>query len=352
MSEERSSCSSHSQRSGVGGVAKSESKWRQSPLNEVEKTIAGQTSPRDEESGHAGVNASGNSTVLKQKNCDFSDSSETSNIQNTYSSSMESETGLYIHSSVRSGGSGIRFSRQVSADRQTGLPPNHHPSHHNQSREHGKLFKVLQKFSNKRAQQRVEVESEKRARKSPQHGGGRTERGREKENVGHQKRSHKSKQGKKGRFPVSKSSDLLSGFSDVVYQDNPELDPLELEVESDPLLIYANTTSEWLLGDQLSSQSSAGGWSHVHHNGSRGQKYRSMPPSCDVEDDDYDSTSRFTRASVRRTNSLNDGVYHRCSVAMDTGVYPKSAVSGLSRNGSKKKSHDSLLCQGESRDSP
>lgn len=347
--------SSHeSERVGEGGV-RSDSKWRQSL--EVEEKGTKQTSlragQRSTDYASSTDSTSGNnttsSTVLKQKNYDFSDSSEAPNLHNTtHSSSVESETGLYIHSSVRSGGSGLKFSRQVSTpvgaggDRQTG-PPLHH--HHNQSREHGKLFKVLQKFSNKRAQQRVEIESEKRARKSPQHSSSRMERGREKENVGHQKRSHKNKQGKKGQFPVSKSSDLLSGFSDVVYQDiNTEVvDPLALELEVEPdSIIYANTTTDRLLGGEELS---------LHHDSTCAQKYPSVPPACEVEENDG-SVSRYKRASMRRTSSLNEGVYHgcTCSATMDTGALTKSGVSSLSRNGSRKKSHNLMLCQGESRD--
>ena len=329
-------------RDGEGGGAKSDSNWRQSlQLEDTGEKISKRSTFATDTSSSSGNTTSTGSKVLKRKNCDFSDSSDTPNTQNTtYSSSVESETGLYIHSSVRSGGSGLKFSRQLSAssvgggERQTSGPPLNH--HHSHSREHGKLFRVLQKFSNKRAQQRVEIESEKKARKSPQHSGSRTERGRDKENVGHQKRSHKNKQGKKAsRFPVSKSSDLLSGFSDVVYQDiNTEvIDPL---VEPDTI-IYTNATTDRLLGgEQLLL-------SHAHHTSSRAQKYHSVPPAYEVEEDDG-----TCRASVRRTSSLNEGVFHGCGATMDTGTLAKSGVISLSRNGSKRKSHDLLLCQGES----
>lgn len=342
------------ERDGEGGGTKSDSNWRQSLRLEDagEKTGKRSTfasSPTDADSGStSGNTTSTGSKVLKRKNCDFSDSSDAPNTQNTtYSSSVESETGLYIHSSVRSGSSGLKFSRQLSSasvgsgERQTGLSLNHH---HNHSREHGKLFRVLQKFSNKRAQQRVEIESEKKAKKSPQHSGNRTERGRDKENVGHQKRSHKNKQGKKaGRFPVSKSSDLLSGFSDVVYQDiNTEvIDPLAIELEVEPdTIIYANATTDGLLGGEELSLS------YAHHNSFRAQKHHSVPPAYEVEEDG--GTSRYKRASVRRTSSLNEGAFHGCGAAMDTGALAKSGVISSSRNGSKRKSHDLLLCQGES----
>ena len=343
-----------SERDGEGGGAKSDSNWRQSLQLEdagektgKRSTFASSTTDTDTSSTSGSTTSTG-SKVLKRKNCDFSDSSDApANTQNTtYSSNVESETGLYIHSSVCSGGSGLKFSRQLSTasvgsgERQTGLPLNHH---HNHSREHGKLFRVLQKFSNKRAQQRVEIESEKKARKSLQHGGNRTERGRDKENVGHQKCSHKNKQGKKaGRFPVSKSSDLLSGFSDVVYQDiNTEvIDPLAIELEVEPDIIISNATTDRLLGGEELSLS------YAHHDSSRVQKYHSVPPAYEVEEDD--GTSRYKRASVRRTSSLNEGIFHGCGAMMDTGALAKSGVISLSRNDSKRKSHDLLLYQGES----
>ena len=356
------------ERHGEGVGVKSDSNWRQwLQVEEGDKTSKGGTFA-DGSTTDTGTSHTKSSTVLKRKNRgDFSDSTDAPNTQQntTYSSSVESETGLYIHSSVRSGGSGLKFSRQLSTasaggDRQP-LTHHHHHHHINQGREHGKLFRVLQKFSNKRAQQRVDVESEKRARKSPQHsssGGNRTERGRDKENVGHQKRSHgKNKQGKKGassrsRFPVSKSSDLLSGFSDVVYHDiNTEVidSPAAADQEVEPdTIIYANTTTDRLLGGEEYSS-----LSRAHLTGSRAQKYLSMPPAYEIDrEDDGGGASRYERASVRRTSSLNEGVYHGCGGAtldLDVGVLAtKPSVVSSSRNGSRRKSHDLLLCQGES----
>ena len=368
--------------SGEGVGVKSDSNWRQSlQMGEGGKrstfatrsSLTTDTDTQYSTSGHTTPTVSSKGVLKRKNHSDFSDGTDAANTT-TYSSSAESETGLYIHSSVRSGASGLKFSRQLStpstsasgavsqgAERQ---PLNHHHHNINQSREHGKLFKVLQKFSNKRAQQRVEIESEKRARKSPHHmyssSGSRSngtikERGRDKENMGHQKRSRKNKQGKKGgsgsgsgsgRFPVSKSSDLLSGYSDVVYHDiNTEvIDPqaIELEVEPDTL-IYANTSTDRLLdGKKLSHD-------HAHHNSSeaRAQKHHSVPPGYEVEEDS--AASQFKRVSVRRTSSLNERVYHGCGVTMDTGALTsKSAVISLNRNGSKRKSDDLLLFQGES----
>jgi hypothetical protein len=72
-----------------------------------------------------------------------------------------------------------------------------------------------------------------------------------------------------------------------------------------------------------------------------------MPPGYEVKEDD--GASGYKRISVRRTSSLNEGVYHGCGATMDTGALTsKSAVIRLSRNGSKRKSHDLLLYQGES----
>ena len=368
-----------------GGVgARSDSNWRQSlQLEEGGKTDGERSTFAASNTGtdsttDSSSSSSGAVTVLKRKNrCDFSDGSDAANStqQNStsYLSSVESETGLYIHSSVRLGGSGLKFSRQLSstsaANRTAGTgavgerqPLNHHHNHHhhiNQTREHSKLFRVLQKFSNKRAQQRVEMEAEKKARKSPQHSnsgsgpGNRTgimeREGRDKENVGHQKRSRNNKKNKQGsskqggRFPVSRSSDLLSGFSDVVYHDiNTEvIDPLAVDLEVEPdTLIYANITTDRLLGGEELSSS-------FHRDSSRAQKYLSMPTGCEVEEGGGASTcSRRKRASVRRTSSLNEGACHGCGGAMmDIGALTKSAVS---RNGSKRKSHDLLLYQGES----
>ena len=315
-----------------GVSARSGSKWRQSVV-ECEKTMTEERSTAANAGGDLASNTASR-TALVQKNWDSTDSSKEPNFS---AESVASETGLYIHSSVRSGGSGLRFSRQV-GDGRTRSPLHQH--NHNQRSEHGKLFRALQKFSNKRAQQRVEMESEKRAKKSPPHrrdGCTRTgsERGREKENVTYQKRSahQKNKQGKKWRLPVSKSSDRLSTtFSDVVFRDHSnggEFDSLDHALETDTL-IYANTTNERLL---CSGESQGLPLSHVHHNSSRGHKYRSsMPPFHEVQDDD--GASRCTSASVRRAHSLNEGVHHGCASAMDTGVLP---ATGVSRNGSAKK---------------
>lgn len=358
---------------GVGAV-KSDSNWRQSlqmgeggkrSTSATRSSLTTDTDTQCSASGHTTPDPTASSIgALKRKNRgDFSDGTDAADTT-TYSSSAESETGLYIHSSVRSGGSGLKFSRQLStpsasavASRGAGerQPLNHHHHNINQNREHGKLFKVLQKFSNKRAQQRVEIESEKRARKSPHHmysssgsrgNGTVTERGRDKENMGHQKRSHKNKQGKKGgsgsaRFPVSKSSDLLSGCSDVVYHDiNTEVvDPqaIELEVDQDTL-IYANSSSDRPLGHRELLLS---------HDRNSSEARHSMPPAYEVEEEG--GTSRHKRVSVRRTSSLNGGVYYGCGTTMDTGALAsKSAVISLNRNGSKRKSHDLLLFQGES----
>ena len=360
---------------GVGAV-KSDSNWRQSlqmgesgkrSTSATRSSLTTDTDTQCSTSGHTTPDPTASSIgVLKRKNRgDFNDGTDAANTT-TYSSSAESETGLYIHSSVRSGGSGLKFSRQLlstpsaravasqgAGERQ---PLNHQHHNINQNREHGKLFKVLQKFSNKRAQQRVEIESEKRARKSPHHmysssgsrgNGTVTERGRDKENMGHQKRSHKNKQGKKGgsgsgRFPVSKSSDLLSGYSDVVYHDiNTEvIDPqaIELEVDQDTL-IYTNSSSDRPLGrrELLLSHDRA------HRNSSEAR--HSMPPGYEIEEEV--GASRHKRVSVRRTSSLNGGVYYGCGTTMDTGALTsKSAVISLNRNGSKRKSHDLLLFQG------
>ena len=355
---------------GGEGAVKSDSNWRQSlQVGEGGKrsTSATRSSLTDTQcstSGHTTPDPTASSIgALKRKNRgDFSDGTDAANTTTYSTSSAESETGLYIHSSVRSGGSGLKFSRQLSTPSASAVtsrgagerqPLNHHRHNINQNREHGKLFKVLQKFSNKRAQQRVEIESEKRARKSPHHmysssgsrgNGTVTERGRDKENMGHQKRSHKNKQGKKGgsgsgRFPVSKSSDLLSGCSDVVYHDiNTEVvDPqaIELEVEQDTL-IYANSNSDRLLGRRELLLS---------HDRNSSEARHSMPPGYEIEEEG--GASRYKSVSVRRTSSLNGGVYYGCGTTMDTGASTsKSAVISLNRNGSKRKSHDLLLFQG------
>ena len=234
-------------------------------------------------------------------------------------SDIESETGLYIHSSVRSGATGIRFSRQGSVERQSsgaGGP----------IREHGKLFKVLQRFSNKRAQQRVEIEAEKKARKSPRHDVT-TESGREKENIGHHRRSHKSKHGKKGHgVPTSKSNDLLSNFSDVVYRESSELDN------------STSASTEGLLLIGAADEASSGcGVSHVEHNHCDGQQ------CLNSHDDDsihVSGASSKYQVSVRRSNSLNEQVYYNCSAEMvgrTTGTFRKSSLRNLSREVSDTK---------------
>ena len=228
---------------------------------------------------------------------------------------------------MRSGGSGIRFSRQV-ADRHTHTVP--------QTREHGKLFRVLQKFSNKRAQQRFELESEKRSRKSPQHG--RSETGREKENAGYWKRSHKNKRGKKGQFPVSRSTNSLSDFSDVAC-GRTDVDSLR----------------EGLL--QAGGGLSSGGMSHADHNCYHGHRQECL--GNNHSEYDSDGGSRY-RVSVRRSNSLKESAYYRCDLnEMDTRTVSKSAApsvtnltrSGISMDSSEKKAHV-LFHRLESRDSP
>ena len=221
----------------------------------------------------------------------FSERVSTKAQKMSFHSAIESETGLYIHSSIRSGGSGLRFSRQGSAERQPGGPNVH-------GRDHGKLRKVLQRFSNKRAQQREEMEAEKRARKSPRHNNG-TEAGREKENVGHQQRAHKVKQGKKGRVPVSKSSDLLSSFSDVVYRESSELEGCT-SASTEGLLLVG-------IGDELSSGC---GGSHVDHNHHYNQQCPGLSHSH-YGDALTGTTSKY-QVSVRRSSSLNDRIYHSC----------------------------------------
>ena len=345
------SCSSRQQQGGdsegTGVAARSESHWRQS-VKEREKTMAEKGGTAATTGGNLAGNTTSKSTALVQKSWDSTDSSKEPNLS---AESVESETGLYIHSSVRSGASGLKFSRQVSAsgDGQTRLPLHQH--NHNQRSEHGKLFRALQKFSNKRAQQRVEIESEKRAKKSSPHHHDRSartgsERGREKENVGHHQRStcQKNKQGKKwGRFPVSKSSDRLSTFSDVVFRDHSSSGEFDSPVESDTL-IYANTTNERLLGSGELESQGLPPLSHVHHgSSSRGHKHRSMPPFYEVED--YDGAGRpCTSASVRRAHSLNGGVYYGCAAGLDTGVLPTTTgVTSLSRSSSAKKKSRYLL---------
>ena len=229
-------------------------------------------------------------------------------------SAIESETGLYIHSSVRSGGSGLRFSRQGSAERQPSGPNMH-------GRDHGKLRKVLQRFSNKRAQQRVEMEAEKRARKSPRHNNG-TQAGREKENVGHQQRAHKVKQGKKGRVPVSKSSDLLSSFSDVVCRESSELEG-STSASTEGLLLVG-------IGDELSSDC---GGSHVEHNHFYGQQ---CPDLSNLHHGDAQTgTTGKYQVSVKRSSSLNDRVYHNCytteTVGGATEMFHQSSFGNLKR---------------------
>ena len=256
-------------------------------------------------------------------------------VQKPPHSSVESETGLYIHSSVLSKTNGLRFSRHGSMERQVG--PNQTRS------DHGKLFKVLQRFSNKRAQQRVEEEAEKRARKSPQHSGTETVR-RDKENLSypHKRPSQKNKHQKKGRFPVSKSNDRLSsGFSGVVCCGENE----EVDSEFDD---STNASSEGLLlmgGDDYC------GVSHADHQrlcGCRGQQ-----DDLKVGGSSYsngggvrgDGSSSSRKYRVRRSSSLNEKDYHACDTteadAMETrGTFPKSrstATKNLTRNYSDAK---------------
>lgn len=253
-----------------------------------------------------------NSSRLDESN-GFSERVSTKAQKVSLYSTIESETGLYIHSSVRSGGSGLRFSRQDSAERQAGGPNMH-------SRDHGKLRKVLQRFSNKRAQQRVEMEAEKRARKSPWYNSG-TQAGREKENVGHQQRAHKVKQGKKGRVPVSKSSDLLSSFSDVVCRESSELEGSR-SASTEGLLLIG-------IGDELSSGC---GGSRVDHNHHHGQQCPDL--SNTNYGDALTATTNKYQVPVKRSSSLNERIYHSCyteTLSGATGTFHQSCFGDLNR---------------------
>ena len=287
----------------------------------VQLTIEGEglSMAEKDDSGH---DAWTNSKDLHQNN------SESGAYSMTPLSGIESETGLYIHSSVRSGSNGLRFSRQVSSGESPTAPLTSQP------REHGKLFKVLQKFSNKRAQQRVELEAEKRARKSPRHVSG-TDTGREKENVvynsNNKRWSYKNKQGGKGRFPVSKSNDVLSsGFSDVVCRDRSDLEDSRSACSSDGLLLVG------LGGDDVTySASASGGGVSYDHSSYHGQSYLGMSNSCETTHThttntmtDYNSNSSTCSSSkylvsVKRSNSLNENTHHDCST--DGRTFPNRA---------------------------
>lgn len=267
-----------------------------------------QSSTEHEEAGHKERHDGSNDTTLLQQrdSCGFIEASA-HNKASPLQPGVESETGLYIHSSVRSSrSSGVRFSRQSSSlGRQNG-PILNQPRG-------GTLFKVLQRFSTKRAQQRVDWEAEKRARKSLRHHG-RTETGREKENLSHNnKRSHK--QGKTGHFPVSKSNDQLfssGGFSDVVCHDSAS----ELDDST------SASSEKLLLNDDLSSSVERNGRESHDVNRYHGQQYLGMVDLCGGDAHDLYSTSKTThsndssskyRVPVRRTNSLNENIHYDCT---------------------------------------